>query len=128
MNREKQNSNLKPFKKGVDERRNLEGKPKGTLSAKTIIRKWLKSQEKIKNPLTQKDETVTILDSMTLALIAKARKGDVAAFNALLDRTEGRPAQSITGADGEPLIPSSNLDNLTTEELQQLLVLKEKLK
>lgn len=74
---------------------NPQGKPKGTLSAKVIIRKWLASQEKIKNPLTQKDEIVTVLDSMTLAQIAKARKGDTAAFNALLDRTEGKPNQSV---------------------------------
>jgi hypothetical protein len=88
---EKQKANLRPPVKG--EVRNPNGKPKGTLSAKTIIRKWLESQELIKNPLTQKNETVTILDSMTLALIAKARKGDVNAFNALLDRVEGKPKQ-----------------------------------
>lgn len=85
------------FKKGQSG--NPAGKPKGTLSAKVIIRKWLESREKIKNPLNgNKEEMVTILDSMTLAIIAKARKGDVNAFNALLDRTEGKPIQETTGS------------------------------
>lgn len=96
--------NIKPPVKG--EIRNPKGKAKGTLSAKVIIRKWLESQEKIKNPLTQKEETVSVLDSMTLAQIAKARKGDTAAFNALLDRTEGKPNQSVelSGNIEAPLI------------------------
>ena len=127
MNREIQNRNLKPFKKGEDERR-AKGKPKGTLHSKTIIRKWLEIHDTFRNPITEQFEKITILDSVILALIAKARKGDVAAFNALLDRSEGKPVQSITGADGDPLIPKMNLDNLSTEELQQLLILKEKLK
>lgn len=90
---EKQKANLRPPKKG--EIRNPKGKAKGTISAKVIIRKWLACQEKIKNPITQKDENVTILDTLTLAQISKARKGDVAAFNALLDRVEGKPKQPL---------------------------------
>lgn len=117
---EKQKANLKPPVKG--EIRNPKGKPKGTLSAKTIIRKWLESQEKIKNPITQETVTVTVLDSMTLALIAKARKGDVSAFNALLDRTEGKPTQPLANDVENPLMP--NLNNLTPEELNMLRQLK----
>lgn len=75
---------------------NPAGKPKGTLSAKTIIRKWLESQEKIIHPITKQEIKVTVLDSITLAQIAKARKGDVNAFNALLDRLEGKPKQETT--------------------------------
>lgn len=95
---------------------NPKGKPKGTLSAKTIIRKWLESHEKIKNPLTNQDETVTILDSMTLALIAKARKGDVAAFNALLDRTEGKPIQGIENTGSNKLLLEIVRSSTTTPE------------
>lgn len=117
--------NIEPrYKKG--ESGNPKGKPKGTLSAKTIIRKWLACEEKIKNPLTKQTEIATVLDSLTLAQIVKAKKGDVSSFNALLDRTEGKPTQPIANDPENPITP--NLSSLTTEEINQLISLKRKLK
>jgi hypothetical protein len=71
------------------------GRPKGSLSAKTIIKKWLEAKEKAKNPISGKEQNLTQYDIIALAQIQKARKGDTAAFNALLDRTEGKPKQEI---------------------------------
>lgn len=86
---------LKMPEKG-DPSPNPAGKAKGTLSAKVIIRKWLEVNEKAKNPVTKLDETMTQLDIITLKQLEKARKGDTQAFNALLDRTEGKPKQDGT--------------------------------
>ena len=87
--------NLKPFKKGKDERRNMNGKPKGTLSAKTIIKKWLEAKDKFKNPITGVEEYLSQYDIIAIQQIAKARKGDTKAFDSVLDRVEGKPKQEI---------------------------------
>lgn len=85
--------NLTPFQPGKSG--NPAGKPKGTLDAKTVIRKWLEVKEKIKNPITGKMEIMTQYDAIVLAQLAKARAKGTDAFNALLDRTEGKPKQQI---------------------------------
>lgn len=46
-------------------------------------------------------------DAWVAALARKAKRGDVNAFREGADRTEGKVAQAITGADGDPLIPAS---------------------
>ncbi|CAN5660480.1 hypothetical protein BH10BAC3_BH10BAC3_16100 [soil metagenome] len=104
VNRNPNQKNLKPFSSGQSG--NLKGRPKGTPNKKTIIQKWLDTKESVKSPFTKKEEKLTQFDIMVLGLIAKARKGDVAAFNALLDRLEGRPAQSLRHSgdtDGTPI-------------------------
>lgn len=68
---------------------------KGIPNSKTIIRKWLAAAESSTNPITGKKEQMNQLDKITLAQLIKARKGDTASFNALLDRTEGKPQQSL---------------------------------
>jgi len=78
------------YKKGQSG--NLKGRPKGTLSIKTLIEKvW--SEE-----LTEKDAEgnpkIKALLSVK-AMIDKAEKGDVSAFKALAERLEGLPKQEI---------------------------------
>jgi hypothetical protein len=74
---------------------NPKGREKGTLNSKTIITKWLQAKEKIKNPITGKTEVMTQYDAIVLAQLAKARAKGTDAFNALLDRLEGKPKQQI---------------------------------
>lgn len=83
--------NIIPPKKG--EIRNPKGKPKGTKNRSTILRKWLEVNEKIKNPVTGEIEQATVEDSVILALISKARKGDVAAIREILDTNYGKIAE-----------------------------------
>lgn len=75
------------------------GRPKGSLNRSTIARKWLQAEEKIKNPITKVDEQLTQEDIMTLALIKKARSGDVNAYKALMDSAHGAPKQLLVGDD-----------------------------
>jgi len=85
--------NLRPAKKG--EVRNPKGKPKGTRNRSTIAREWLEVSQFITNPITGEKEKLEQQDIMTLAIIKKARDGDVAAYKALLDSAYGQPLQQI---------------------------------
>ena len=95
---------LKPFEKG--ESGNPNGRPKGVKNRSTIAKQWLEVNQKLKNPLTGNEETMSQEDLMTLALIKKAREGDVAAYKALMDSGYGSPVQQIEQTNIEqPLFP-----------------------
>ena len=87
----KENIEKHEFKKG--ESGNPNGRPKGAKNRSTIAKYWLEVNQKLKNPLTGAEETMSQEDLMTLALIKKAREGDVAAYKALMDRALGKPMQ-----------------------------------
>ena len=97
--------NLKPaWDKG--ESGNPNGRPKGAKNRSTIAKYWLEVNQKLKNPLTGNDEVMSQEDLMTLALIKKAREGDVAAYKALMDSGYGAPLQQIEQTILEqPLFP-----------------------
>ena len=75
---------IPPPQKG--EVRNPNGRPKGSKNRSTIARKWLETIQSAKNPITGEDEKLSQEDLMTLALLKKARKGDVAAYKQLMDQ------------------------------------------
>jgi hypothetical protein len=101
---------LIPFKKG--ESGNPAGRPKGSKNRSTIARQWLEVNQNLKNPLTGENETMSQEDLMTLALIKKAREGDVNAYKALMDSGYGAPVQQIEQTNIEiPLFPDVQEDN-----------------
>jgi hypothetical protein len=103
--------NLIPAKKG--EIRNPNGRPKGAKNRSTIARKWLEVNQSLKNPLTGESETMSQEDLMTLALIKKAREGDVTAYKALMDSGYGAPLQQIEQTNIEqPLFPDVQADDV----------------
>lgn len=104
--------NLKPaWQKG--ESGNPNGRPKGAKNRSTIARKWLEVNQSLKNPLTGENETMSQEDLMTLALIKKAREGDVSAYKALMDSGYGAPLQQVEQTILEqPLFPDVQTDNL----------------
>lgn len=108
MNKE---DNLKPaWSKG--ESGNPNGRPKGSKNRSTIARRWLEVNQNLKNPLTGENETMSQEDLMTLALIKKAREGDVNAYKALMDSGYGAPVQQIEQTLLEqPLFPDVQEDN-----------------
>ncbi len=85
--------NILPHKFEKGKSGNPNGRTPGRMNAKTIIKKWLEAKQKGRNPVTGKDETLTQMDIIALAQLVKARKGDTAAFNALIDRVEGKAKQ-----------------------------------
>lgn len=101
--------NLKSWAKG--ESGNPNGRPKGAKNRSTIARKWLEVNQSLKNPLTGENETMSQEDLMTLALIKKAREGDVSAYKALMDSGYGAPLQQVEQTILEqPLFPDVNED------------------
>jgi hypothetical protein len=84
--------NLIPAQKG--EVRNPNGRPKGVPNSKTRLLRILELVQKKRNPVTGEDEEFTIAEQMDLQLINKALKGDMKAYEILMDRLEGKPKQS----------------------------------
>jgi hypothetical protein len=107
--------NLRPaWKKG--ESGNPGGRPKGAKNRSTIARHWLEVNQSLKNPITGDSETMSQEDLMTLALIKKAREGDVTAYKALMDSGYGAPVQQIDQQQ-----TSIDLSDLTTDEIRDIL-------
>ncbi len=108
---EKSLNNLKKFSSEYQPEKN--GRPKGSKNRSTIARKWLEVNQSLKNPLTGENETMSQEDLMTLALIKKAREGDVTAYKALMDSGYGAPLQQIEQTNIEqPLFPDVQTDDL----------------
>lgn len=76
--------NLKPFKKGVDERRNMEGRPP----------KLPHLDELLAEVLGEEKDGLTAAKVILMALRKKATAGDVRAAEVLLDRAFGKAKQS----------------------------------
>jgi hypothetical protein len=95
---------------------NPNGRPKGSKNRSTIARYWLEVNQNLKNPLTGTDEEMSQEDLMTLALIKKAREGDVSAYRALMDSGYGAPVQVV-----EQTNTNVDLTDLSTEEIKDLL-------
>ena len=85
--------NLKPFQPG--ESGNPAGKPKGVPNTKTRLQRLLLLTQDMTNPVTGEKEGFTVAEQMDLAQIIAARKGDTRAYNAIIDRLEGRASQSV---------------------------------
>ena len=84
--------NLTSYKKGQSG--NPKGKPKGTLNRSTIAKKWLEvlSQEELEDGEVK---WLSNEESITLALIRKARNGDVNAYKALMDSAYGTAKDTV---------------------------------
>jgi hypothetical protein len=96
--------NLKPFQKGTIP--NPKGRPKGSRNRSTVARKWLEAMQDSRNPITGEIENLSQEDIMTLALLNKARKGDVNAYKQLMDSGYGLPKQQVENTIIEqPLFP-----------------------
>jgi hypothetical protein len=81
-------ANLKPVAPG--EVRNPAGRTPGTKDRATLLRKWLEVELELLNPVTREKQQGTVEDEVVLALIAKARKGDVSAIREVLDSMYGK--------------------------------------
>ncbi len=77
--------NPKPFKEG-----NQYGYPKGVPNTKTRLKRLLEIIQEKTNPFTGVKEGFTVAEQMDVALIAKALKGDVRAYQEIMDRMEGK--------------------------------------
>ena len=92
--------NLIPAQKG--EVRNPNGRPKGVPNSKTRLLRFLELVQIKTNPITGEKEEFTVAEQLDLMVLQKAFKGDLRAYQEILDRLEGRAKQSteleVTGS------------------------------
>ena len=92
--------NLIPAQKG--EIRNPNGRPKGVPNSKTRLLRLLELVQIKTNPITGEKEEFTVAEQLDLMVLQKAFKGDLRAYQEILDRLEGRAKQStelgVTGS------------------------------
>lgn len=69
---------------------NLKGKPKGTLSFKTVIKQLLELED-----IDESGDRIANIVAMTKKVMDRAKKGDIRAYEVLADRSEGKPVQKI---------------------------------
>lgn len=90
------------FKKGQSG--NLAGRPPGIPNTATRLKRLLQMEQEITNPVNGLKEQFTVAEQMDLAMINAARKGNVKAYTALVDRLEGKPNQALDmTSNGETL-------------------------
>jgi hypothetical protein len=81
------------FKKGQSG--NPAGRPVGSKNRSTIAKKWLETVQKSKNPISGELEDLSQEDMITLAILKKARTGDVRAYKELMDSLYGSAKETI---------------------------------
>ena len=84
--------NLTPFKKG--EVANPNGRPKGIPNSKTRLLRLLELVQIKTNPITGEKEEFTVAEQLDMMVLQKAFKGDLKAYQEILDRLEGRAKQT----------------------------------
>ena len=84
VNKKPRLENLKPFKKGHNERRNMKGAPK-----------LPNLEELMAEVLDEQKDGKTAAQQILAKLVAKAIKGDIRAAEVLFDRGYGRAKQAI---------------------------------
>lgn len=98
--------NLKPFKKGEDERRHLEGRPKKfttllkehgyTLSeVNDSIQAIMSMDEKQIKDVLKNDEATMLEKTVAKAIIKSYDKGSLYSMDTLLSRVYGKPKESV---------------------------------
>ena len=70
---------------------NPNGRPKGSKNRATVAKAMLAILEKGMHPITGEEMEFTQEELMTLAMIRKARRGDVQAYNAIMNSAHGLP-------------------------------------
>lgn len=85
--------NVKPHEYSPGQSGNPAGRPKGSRNRATVMRELLELHESMKNPITGMTENLSQEYIISLAQIAKARKGDTHAYKAVMDSAYGSPLQ-----------------------------------
>lgn len=104
----KPSDNPKPFVKGQKEGI---GYPKGVPNTKTRLKRLLEIVLTKKNPFTGVEESFSVAEQLDVAIIAKALKGDIRAYQEIMDRFEGKITNTHEVKTDAPVQPVINVYN-----------------
>jgi DNA polymerase III sliding clamp (beta) subunit (PCNA family) len=107
---------LKPFKKGHDPRRNLNGRPKGTRSFKTI---FIEAAKAVAESLKLGKEPDKIQIEIVKRGIAQALKGNYSFYKDILDRLYGQAKQIVETEEKKILVLTDEEDEEKNEEVKE---------
>lgn len=96
--------NLKPFTKD-NQPPGYKKSRKGIPNRSTVLKRWLYGKSQFTNPLTLKKAAGTVEDEVVLALITRAKRGNIAAIKEILDTVYGKitDKHELTGEGGGPI-------------------------
>lgn len=109
---------------------NEAGRPAGTRSTKVLLRELLDTILDDENPLSKEHGKYSVAELMHLKQIAKAMKeGDTRAYEAIFDRIDGRPTQTIANDSENPfdfgsvtlVFNAPNIEPVTAEAAMQAI-------
>lgn len=92
---------------------NPNGRPKGVPNTSTRLQRFLNATRRGKNPVSGEEEEFTVAELMDLQQIAKAIKGDTAAWEKILDRLEGKARTPVDMNVNQ----TATADELTAEQM-----------
>src|SRR6478609_25981 len=95
------------FKKGQSG--NINGRPKGAVSIKTILKRFLSEEINTTNPITKQTESLSVADIIVLKQIGAAMGGDLAAAkwiegivkDEFADRNDSIPEAQVVSSDSD---------------------------
>ena len=113
-------ANLKPFPKGQSG--NPNGRPEGTKNRSTVLKELLEMVSEFTNPLTLTKQTADLETQVLIALVAKARRGDVTAIREILDTAYGKVTdkQELSGAVDVNMLSLDEFKKRAEERRQQV--------
>lgn len=107
-----------PGSNGGQLRKGGTGRPKGSKNRATVVREFMEANTREKNPYT--NEEMTVLQKITLSIITKAMKGDVMAYNALMDNTFGKLKDKIEVENSND--ENNPLNLMKLEDLEEIAI------
>ena len=91
---------------------------------KKVVKEYLAFLQEEVNPLTGIKELLSNEDMITLALIRKAKKGDVNAYKALMDSAYGGVKQNVEITEAEqPIFKQLNIDVIWLGKGQVIMII-----
>lgn len=98
---------------------NPNGRPRQVKLISDQMKKLMASQCDLKRPDGKRAfPNMTWAQAWTLTMFRLGMKGNSAAIREVSDRTEGKVALPLTGADGAALFPGNPYDGMTLEEIR----------
>ena len=96
------------------------GRPKGVPNTATRLSRFLNATMRGKHPVTGEDQEFTVAEIMDLQQVAKAMKGDTAAWEKILDRMEGKAKNVNENLNLNVDVTDEQPETITSDKIAEL--------